>query len=297
MTRVWRTLYEERRFLYILPSMILSHDRILDDGDVRISPLDRGYYFGDGVYEVLRIYNGRFYTWHKHIDRFLRSLDAVRIPLPYPIDRLAELLEELRVACGVRDGSLYVQITRGEAPRSHAFPESCSPVLIAWCNSFPRHLDVMREGIDVVTVEDIRWLRCDIKSLNLLPNVLAKQEAKEKGADEAVLHRNGTVTEGSSGNLMIVKGGAVRTHPADHLILPGVTRAVTIELASKLKISVREEAFRVSELMEADEVFVTGTTVEVCPVKSVDGRKIKDGKPGPVTRRLQEAFEKTIPGA
>lgn len=269
----------------------------MDDADVRISPLDRGYYFGDGIYEVFRIYNGKPYALERHMERLRRSMEAVRIPLPYPLAEMTEKLEELRAVSGVRDGSLYLQITRGEAPRSHAFPKSCTPVLIAWCNAFPRHLEVMRVGIDVVTVADIRWLRCDIKSLNLLPNVLAKQEAREKGADEAVLHRNGTVTEGSSGNLMIVNGGTVRTHPADHLILPGVTRAVAIELASAIGIPLREEEFTVSELLEADEVFVTGTTVEVCPVKAVDGRRIGNGKPGPVTRRLQDAFEKTIPGA
>jgi D-alanine transaminase len=288
-------LYEKGRFRYILPSMVLFRDRILDDADVRISHLDRGYCFGDGIYEVLRVYNGQFYAWDKHMARLLRSLEAVRIPLPYPMARMERLLEDLRAASNVREGSLYMQITRGEAPRSHAFPESCVPVLAAWCNAYPRPVQVIREGIDVVTVADIRWLRCDIKSLNLLPNVLAKQEAKEKGADEAILHRDGTVTEGSSGNLMIVRGGAIRTHPADNLILPGVTRAVTIELARGLGIPLREEEFSVSALMEADEVFVTGTTVEVCPVRSVDGKKIRDGKPGAVTRRLQEAFEKTIP--
>jgi len=276
--------------------MILYRDKIMDDADVRISPLDRGYYFGDGIYEVLRIYNGRFYALEKHMSRLERSLEVVRIPLPYPMERLARMLEELRTASGVREGSLYLQITRGEAHRSHSFPKSCVPVLTAWCDGFPRPVDVIHGGIEVVTVADIRWLRCDVKSLNLLPNVLAKQEAKEKGADEAVLHRNGTVTECSSGNLMIVKGTTVYTHPADHLILPGVTRAVTIELASALKIPLIEEEFTLSELMEADEVFATGTTVEVCPVRTVDGRKIGDGKPGPVTKRLQTAFEKTIPG-
>ncbi|EGL16875.1 MULTISPECIES: D-amino-acid transaminase [unclassified Paenibacillus] len=275
--------------------MMLFGNQLVPDEEVRVSPLDRGYYFGDGVYEVFRIYDGRLFEVQGHMERFKRSMAEVRIGLPYPLEELENLLNRLTEAAGIPDGLTYVQITRGAAPRSHPFPAAAEPVVTGWCSPFLRPLKDLENGISAIVREDIRWHRCDIKSLNLLPNVLLKQEALDGGAGEVIFNRGGVITEASASNVMIVKDGIVRTHPADHHILRGVTRSLVIRLAEGLGIAVREEAFRAEELASADEVFITSTGSEVMPVVLVDSRPVGDGKPGPVTRRLQQAFEAAIP--
>ncbi|MFC9775068.1 D-amino-acid transaminase [Paenibacillus chitinolyticus] len=277
--------------------MMLFGNQLVPDEEVRISPLDRGYYFGDGVYEVFRIYDGRLFEVQGHMERFSRSMAEVRISLPYPLEELENLLNRLTEAAGIPDGLTYVQITRGAAPRSHPFPAAAAaePVVTGWCSPFLRPLKDLESGISAIVREDIRWHRCDIKSLNLLPNVLLKQEALDGGAGEVIFSRGGVITEASASNVMIVKDGVVKTHPADHHILRGVTRSLVLRLAEGLGIAVREEAFRAEELASADEVFITSTGSEVMPVVLVDSRPVGDGKPGPVTRRLQQAFEASIP--
>lgn len=276
-------------------SLYLQQDRILDRREAAVDPQDRGYYFGDGIYEVFRIYGGKLFEREAHMTRLARSAGELRIPLPFSLERIGGLLEELLQKDPVEDGTLYLQITRGIAPRTHAFPPEGTPsVLTGYVTELKRPLAKLKAGIRLAAVPDIRWLRCDIKTLNLLGNVLAKQEASEKGADEALLHRNGTVTECSSSNVMIVKDGVIRTHPADNLILHGVTRALVLKLAEEEGLPYREEAFTLEELLTADEAFITGTTSEVTPVTAVDTRAVGDGVPGPVTRRLQTAFNRRI---
>jgi D-alanine transaminase len=275
--------------------MYLYQDRIMDRREAVVDPNDRGYYFGDGVYEVFRIYEGKLFEKEAHLARLVRSAAEVRIPLPYPAERIASLLEKLLAADPVKEGNLYMQITRGISPRAHAFPPAgTTSVLTGYINEALRPVEKLAQGIRLALLPDIRWLRCDIKTLNLLANVLAKQEAVEKGADEAVLHRNGTVTECSSSNVMIVKNGTVITHPANNLILHGVTRAVVLRLAEQSVIPYKEEPFTVEELLDADEVFITSTTMEAMPVIKVDETIIGAGTPGPVTRMLQQAFEAAI---
>jgi D-alanine transaminase len=274
--------------------MILFGNRFIPKEHLRISPDDRGYYFGDGIYEVIRVYEGRFYEMAAHMNRLQRSAREARIPLPYSTAELERLLEQLVHKNGLVTGTVYVQITRGEAPRAHAFPGDARPVVYGYCNEVPRPHRMMERGIRAITLEDVRWLRCDIKSLNLLGNVLAKQEALDRGADEAILHRGGTVTECSASNVMMFKDGKIFTHPANHLILHGVTRAVTLNLARRLGMEIDETPFHVDELKRADEVWITGTTVEITPVVQVDGQPVGDGRPGPVVRKLQQAFERTI---
>lgn len=274
--------------------MILWGDRLLPEHDVRISPDDRGYYFGDGVYEVFRVYDGKLFETDAHMKRLVRSAEATRIALPCSPDVLADKLERLARLEAIVDGSVYVQITRGAAPRAHAFPPHAEPSLLAYAKEAARPLATMRQGITAATVPDIRWLRCDLKTLNLLPNVLAKQEALDRGADEAILHRDGVVTECSASNVMLVKDGAVRTHPANHLILHGITRAVVIRLLAEIGVPFEERAFDLDHMRAADELFITGTTVEVTPVVAVDGKPVADGKPGPVVRQLQIAFARLI---
>ncbi|MDQ1909718.1 D-amino-acid transaminase [Paenibacillus sp. GD4] len=275
--------------------MYLYQDKFLPKEELHISPEDRGYYFGDGIYEVFRVYNGQLYEPQGHWDRLHRTAKEVRIPLPADTDKLQEQVLQLIQLNKLLEGTVYLQITRGTAPRQHPFPQDAQPVLMAYTTEVKRPLNTMESGIAAVTMEDIRWLRCDLKTLNLLPNVLAKQHALDQGASDVILHRSGTVTECSASNIMMVKDGAVYTHPANHLILHGITRAVVLKLANRLEIPVHEHAFTLDELANADEVFITGTTVEVTPVVSIDNRPIAQGTSGPVTKRLQQAFESTIP--
>lgn len=272
----------------------LYQDRLVPKEKLQISPEDRGYYFGDGVYEVFRVYNGRLYEAAAHFERWERSAADLRIPLPAPSEELTRRLEELIRINSLSEGTVYMQVTRGAAPRSHPFPADTNPILMAYTTEARRPLNTMKEGITTVTMEDIRWLRCDLKTLNLLPNVMAKQHAIDQGAGDVILHRNNTVTECSASNIMIVKDGVITTHPANHLILHGITRAVVLRLSHGLGLSVKEIPFTLDELRAANEVFITGTTVEVTPVISIDGAPVADGKPGPNTRKLQHEFEKTL---
>lgn len=274
-----------------MPQRIWFQHELLAKEDVRISPDDRGYYFGDGIYEVFRVYQGRLFEADAHFDRLERTAAALRIPLPHPREVMNSKLRELIAANELQTGTVYLQITRGSAPRSHPFPANAEPVLFASTTEYERPVTAMQQGISAVTAEDIRWLRCDLKTLNLLPNVLAKQEALDRGANEVILHRSGTVTECSASNIMIVHDGKVVTHPANHLILHGITRMVVLRLARGLGIPVSEEPFTLDMLREADEAFITGTTVEVTPIIRIDDTPVAQGEPGPVTRRLQAAFE------
>lgn len=274
--------------------MILYQNQFVPKDKMHISFEDRGYYFGDGVYEVFRIYRGKLFEKQAHMRRLVRSAGEIRLRLPYSTEEIEEKLESLVIQEQIEEGTLYMQITRGIAPRAHVFPKNAEPVLMAYCNEVKRPLGSIKEGITAVSVEDIRWHRCDIKSLNLLGNVLAKQEAVERGAGEAILHRSGRVTECSASNVMMVKDGVIYTHPADNCILHGVTRAVVLKLARQEGLEIREEARSLEDFLQADEAFITGTTVEITPIIRIDGQAVGTGRPGPLTVQLQSAFEKAI---
>ncbi|WP_079908694.1 D-amino-acid transaminase [Paenibacillus sp. 32352] len=277
--------------------MYLYQNEFVSKEQVRISPDDRGYYFGDGVYEVFRVYSGILFEAEGHYERLEKSARDVRISLPYSTRHLDELLNQLIRLNELAEGTVYMQITRGAAPRSHPFPAQAEPVLMAYTTEMARPLETMEKGITAITMEDIRWLRCDLKTLNLLPNVMAKQHALDQGAHEVILHRSGTVTECSASNMMIVKNGELRTHPANHLILHGITRAFVLQLARQLNLPVREEAFTLDDLRTADEAFITGTTTEITPIIRIDKQTVGQGVPGPVTVKLQRAFEERLPKA
>lgn len=274
--------------------MYLYQDEFYEKENVLISPDDRGYYFGDGVYEVFRVYNGRLFEAEGHYRRLEKSARDVRIPLPYSIERLDELLNRLIKVNNLAEGTVYMQITRGAAPRTHPFPKQTEPILMAYCTEMARPLQTMEQGITAITADDIRWLRCDLKTLNLLPNVLAKQNALDQGVNEVILHRSGVVTECSASNLFIVSQGELRTHPADNLILHGITRAVVLRLAHEAGIPAREAAFTLDDLRSADETFITGTTTEITSVVAVDRAPVGQGVPGPVTRKLQQSFSELV---
>ncbi|MER2114466.1 MAG: D-amino-acid transaminase [Solibacillus isronensis] len=277
-------------------SFSLWNDQIVKNEEVLVDKEDRGYQFGDGVYEVVKVYNGELFTATEHIDRFYDSAEKIRITIPYTKDKLHQLLHQLVEANNIDTGHVYFQITRGAGPRNHIFPgDDVKPVITGNTKENPRPLENFEKGVKATFVEDIRWLRCDIKSLNLLGAVLAKQEAYEKGCYEAILHRDEIITEGSSSNIYGVKEGVLYTHPANNLILNGITRQVIIKCAAEIGLTVNEQAMTKEQLLAMDEVIVSSTTSEVTPVIEIDGTVIGNGTPGEWTRKLQAQFETKIP--
>ena len=264
--------------------------------EVRISPDDRGFLFADGAYEVVRAYNGRLFRLSDHLLRFQRSLREIRIDPP-EIDDLTAIAHELVERNDLRtgDATVYLQATRGAAPRKHVFPPAGTPpTLYATASPFYPAADRWENGVAVILVPDIRWTRCDVKSIALLPNVLASQQAREQGAAEAVWVRDGFVTEGAHTNFCALLGSTLVTHPADRHVLNGVTRRLVLELCSGLGIPTREERIAVSDLGSAAEMMLVGTTVEIQPIVQVDAWSVGDSLPGPITRRLQAAFRAVV---
>ncbi|MFS0780507.1 D-amino-acid transaminase [Bacillus sp. 1P06AnD] len=275
-------------------SVIFKGKMMLED-QAHVDIEDRGYQFGDGVYEMIRVYNGKMFSAEEHLQRLVSSTEKIHIDLVYSINEMHDMLQELIVKNQLLLGTVYVQVTRGTAPRSHAFPgKNVSPVFTAYTKEVERPLATMGNGVKALTVEDIRWLMCDVKSLNLLGNVLAKQKAVEQGCYEAIQHRAQEVTEGSSSNIYIVQSGKIITHPANNLILNGIVRQVILCLAKKNGLIVEERPFSLSEIVDADEVFLTSTTSEITPIVEVDGRVIADGKPGKMTKQIQRLYLEEI---
>jgi D-alanine transaminase len=275
------------RFAYV-------NGRYLPHAKATVHVEDRGYQFADGVYEVIALHAGRFVDEQPHLDRLDRSLFELRIGWPMAPAALKLAMRELVRRNGLRNGSIYVQITRGVAPRDHAFPKSrVAPGLVMTTKrAKPISAAALREGVAVVTIPDIRWGRCDIKSVALLPNVLGKQAAFEAGAYEAwQVNASGMVTEGTSTNAWIVTGeGIVVTHPPGPQILNGVTRLTVLRLAAESQIAVEERPFTLAELKAAREAFLTSTSSHVLPVTRIDGELIGDGKPGRIAGRLRELY-------
>jgi D-alanine transaminase len=275
--------------------VILVNNQFLERDQIKIDIEDRGYQFGDGVYEVIRVYNGEFFEGEAHLSRLQRSLEALKIQPPFELSSLLSKLVEL---CGhnqLENGMIYLQITRGKAERTHAYPAKINSMLTAYTKPIERPLKDLKEGINVCLTDDIRWLRCDIKSLNLLGNVLAKQEAVEGGYKEALFHRNDHITEGSSSNVFMIKGKKLMTHPANNYILNGITRQWILKNASQLGFVVKEEVFTVNDLFQADEAFISSTTQEIMPICQIEGQQVGEGVPGPLTRVLQKVFDEALP--
>ncbi|MBX6368822.1 MAG: D-amino-acid transaminase [Rhodospirillales bacterium] len=256
---------------------------------------DRGYQFADGVYEVTAVKDGKLIDEDRHLQRLARSLRELRIERPMSDAALKLVTRELLRRNGVRDGIVYLQVTRGVARRDHAFPVGARPSIVMTAKRTkgppPKAVE---EGVSVITIPDQRWARCDIKSVSLLPNVLGKQRAKEAGAFEAwQVDRAGNVTEGTSTNAWIVtEKGEVVTRKADEAILNGITRLAVLDIIRSEGLAFIERPFSVEEAKSAREAFLTSTTSLVLPVVSIDGTPIGDGKPGPFTRRLREYYQK-----
>ena len=256
---------------------------------------DRGFLFADGIYEVVRIYGGRLFLMDEHMQRLRNGLAALRIRYG-DVDRIHEVAARLMEENGVegKDGALYIQATRGAPPkRAHAFPQGeIAPTIYITAYEHPRPgAERFDGGVECVTLSDTRWSRCDIKSISLLANVLANQHAHERGAFEALFVRDGVVLEGSHSNLFAVYDGELLTYPSSNYTLPGITRELVLELAAELGIPARQGPILEDRLDAADELFLSGTTTEVMPVVRVDGRDVGNGRPGPISRRLQQAYE------
>jgi D-alanine transaminase len=264
-----------------------------------LSVEDRGFVFGDGVYEVWRVIGGQPFELDAHLARLKFGLGELRITPPDIVesDVFANVSMRLLGAAGLERGeaTIYVEITRGAAPRTHQFPIAATrPTVFAVANRFEPPEPLRARGARAITTPDIRWLRCDIKTIQLLPNVLAKQTAVEQGATEAIFIRDGVVTEGSHTNVFGVERGVVRTHPANSLILGGVTRRVVVDIARSLGLEVDETPIAGDRIGELDELFLVGTTTDIMPLVRVDERTIGAGAPGPVAKRLHQALRERL---
>ena len=274
-----------------VPETAFLNGRFLPLAEATVSIEDRGFQFGDGVYEVIRTYRGRPFKLDAHLARLDRSAQAIDLRQPYPFVRWVEhVTEGLRLG-DFPETKIYVQITRGTAPRDHAYAPDLQPtVLMTFRELQPLNATFQSTGVAAMTMKDLRWGRCDIKSINLLANVLARHQAKECGVFESILVRDGQVTVGAVSNVFIVQDGKLITAPEGGWILSGVTRQVVLELARHEGLTVQERYCSEQELLGATEVFLTGTTVEVLGVVHIDGKQIGKGQPGPVTRSLAKRF-------
>lgn len=263
---------------------------------LNISPNDRGFFFADGAYEVIRYYEGKPFQADEHLQRLARSIGELRITYQN-VEQLKEVAQNLIKNNNLSSGqaTVYIQITRGVAPRTHRFPPERTPATVyAYAAPFKPHQNELDNGTKIILVSDTRWSRCDIKSISLLPNILAHQLAIDNGATEAVFVRDGAVTEGTHTNFCGIFDGQLITGPRSNYILAGITREIVIQLCAKLNIPVKEFPILESDLKQADELLLVGTTVEITPIVQVDEWQVGSGKPGPITRSLQKKFYQLI---
>lgn len=279
--------------------VVYFNGRIVPRGEAAVSVDDRGFLFGDGAYEVTRAIRGRLFEGERHRRRLERTLRGLEIEVSSEeLDRLDEACLQLLAENGLMesDATVYVQVTRGAVyPRTHWFPPAGTKATVyASVAPFKSLRPLQEKGVAVILQPDIRWARCDLKTVNLLPNAIAKQRAQEAGAYEALFVRDGVVLEGGSTNMFALIDGVVRTAPATNYILPGITRQVTLEVAAEEGVEVRHEPILLADFHRATEIFLTSTTSDVMPVVSVEGRPVGDGRPGPVAKQLLAAFARRM---
>ena len=260
--------------------------------DAKVSVLDRGFIYGDGVYELVPVYGRRPYRLRQHLARLQRSLDGIRLANPHTDAEWEAIIAGLIGRMTFADQGVYLQVTRGAAKRDHAFPAGVTPTVFMMSNPLvlPSREQVER-GVAVVTAVDERWLHCDLKTISLLGNVLARQLAVDAGATETVLFRNGYLTEASASNVLLVRGGVIVAPPKDNQILPGITYDVAFELAREGGLPIEVRPVPKDEALAADEMWLSSSTKEVLAVTSLDGRPFAGGKPGPVFRKVHALFQ------
>ncbi|MEO8565570.1 MAG: D-amino acid aminotransferase [Betaproteobacteria bacterium] len=260
--------------------------------DAKVSVLDRGFIYGDGVYELVPVYGRRPYRLRQHLARLQRSLDGIRLANPHTDAEWASMIAGLIGRMAFADQGVYLQVTRGVAKRDHAFPAGVAPTVFMMSNplALPSREQIER-GVAVITGVDERWLHCDLKTISLLGNVLARQLAVDAGATETVLFRNGYLTEASASNVLLVRDGVIVAPPKDNQILPGITYDVAFELAREGGLPIEMRPVPKDEALAADEMWLSSSTKEVLAVTSLDGRPFAAGKPGPLFRKVHALFQ------
>ena len=270
-----------------MSQIVYLNGQFLPIEQAHVSVLDRGFIFGDGVYEVIPVYSRHAFRLREHLRRLEHSLAGLRLANPYSLDAWEELARELITLNASEDQSLYLQITRGVAPRDHAFPENTAPTVFMMSNPLTTpSSEQCEKGVAAISATDIRWDRCDIKSTALLANVLLRQLAVDAGAAETVLFRDGILTEGSASNIFAVEKGVILAPPKDNHMLPGITYDVVLELAAAHDIPVNIGYFDETRIRAADELWITSSTKEILAITSLDGKPIADAKPGLMFRRI-----------
>lgn len=262
--------------------------------EAKVSVLDRGFIFGDGVYEVIPAYGGHVLRMEHHLERLQNSLDAIRLKNPRTNEQWAEIIAQVMAKNTGTDQYIYLQVTRGVAPRDHSFPDPncCEPTVFVMSSPLlPVNAALRETGVAAITLDDIRWRYCRIKTTALLPNVLLRQEALEADAAEAILIRDGEVTEGAASNMFIVKDGSIITPPKSDLLLPGITRDLVVELAHRHGIPCEETTISDEQLHQADEVWLTSSTKEILSVTTLDGKPVGDGKPGAMWHTMYQHYQ------
>ena len=275
---------------------VYLNGEFLPIGEAKVSVLDRGFIYGDGVYELVPVYRREPYRLRQHLARLQRSLDGIRLANPHRDEQWEAIIRELVARQPFDDQGVYFQVTRGAAKRDHAFPPDAVPTVFMMTNPLPvLTREQIEGGVAVVTAADERWLHCDLKTISLLGNVLARQLAVDRGAVETVLFRDGYLTEASASNVLIVKSGEIVAPPKDNLILPGITYDATLELARDGGLPFEIRPVTKAEALAADEMWLSSSTKEVLAVTTLDGKAFAGGKPGPVYREMYRLFQESKP--
>ena len=261
--------------------------------ECKVSPLDRGFIFGDGIYELLPVYKNNPFYLQQHLSRLERSINEIRIKNPFSKSEWQAIVEKLIQQSSEENLAIYIQVTRGVAPRDHVFPQDASATVFAMANPLtPVPQEQLKNGVALITSNDIRWQRCDIKVISLVANILSKQDASKASAAEAIMVRDGFALEGAASNLFVVRDGEVFTHPKDNLILPGITRDFVLELIGELGIKFTEQSIPKEWLYSSDELWITSSTKEVLAATKIDGEVVGDGVPGELWKRTHALYQK-----
>jgi D-alanine transaminase len=272
--------------------MVFLNGRFIPIEEARVPVLDRGFIFGDGVYELVPVYSRVPFRVEEHLARLERSLAATRIRNPYSRQEWREIIAQLIAKQPYEDQGVYFQVTRGVAKRDHAFPQDATPTVFIMANPLvnpPREL--VERGAEAVSAQDNRWFRCDIKSISLIGNVLLRQLSADAGATETILFRDGQLTEAAACNVFVVQGGVIHGSPKSNLILPGITYDVVVELAHAAQLPLEIREVSEAETRAADEIWVTSSSKEVLAIVRLDGKPVGDGRPGPVFRRMYQLYQ------
>ena len=272
--------------------LVYLNGEYLPLNEAKVSVLDRGFIFGDGVYEVIPAYGGKALRFEHHMQRLQNSLDAIRISNPLSNEQWQKIIDKLISERGSEDQYVYMHVTRGVASRDHRFPDETVPTVFVMSNILHTvDPEILKQGVQAVTLDDIRWQYCNIKAIALLPNILLRQQAVDKGAVEAILIRDGNMTEGAASNVFIVNDGIIKTPPKDQKLLPGITRDLVVELANTHKMPIEEVAISEKEFLTADEIWLTSSTKEILAVTKINEQQVGNGKPGVVWKDMYQKYQ------